>query len=113
MNYSDRASAGINSSFATTLPSPPPHFPITQKIKDFKIPLAILMEQLEKRNEEIGLESTDELKRITRIKACHKLISSTDEIDKEYKRKAMFDSVKEKKSKIIFLTFKIEVLTNR
>ena len=101
MNYSDRASAGINSSFATTLPSPPPDFPITRKRKDFKIPLAILMEQLEKRNEEIGLESTDELKRITRIKACHKLISSTDEIDKEYKRKAMFDSVKEKKSKIL------------
>lgn len=104
MNYSNRASAGLNSSFATTLPSPDrqsettmPHFPITRKKKDFKIPLAILMEQLEKQNEKIGLESTEELKRITRIKACHKLIYSKDDIDMDYKRKVMFDSVKEKK----------------
>lgn len=103
MNYSDRASAGLNSSFATTLPSPPPDFPITRKRKDFKIPLAILMEQLEKRNDEMGLESTDELKRITKIKAYHKLITSTDKIDKEYKRTVMLDSVKERKSKIISL----------
>ena len=103
MNYSDRATTGINSSFATTLPSPPPDFPITRKRKDFKIPLAILMEQLEKRNDEMGLESTDELKRITKIKAYHKLITSTDKIDKEYKRTVMLDSVKERKSKIISL----------
>ena len=43
----------------------------------------------------MGLEPSDELIRITKIKACHILSS-----DAEYKRKCMFDSVKEQKSKI-------------
>ena len=95
-NHSNRASAGI-SSFETTLPSPP-RFPITRKLKDFKIPLKLLMDHLEKENAKMGLEATDELTRITKVKACH--ILSTDQ---EYKRKSMFDSVKERKSEILIL----------
>ena len=56
------------------------------------------MDHLEKENAKMGLEATDELTRITKVKACH--ILSNDE---EYKRKCMFDSVKERKSEILFL----------
>ena len=85
---SDRATAG-QSSFETTLRSPP-SFPIRRKIKDFKIPLKLLLDHLEKENAKIGLEPSDELMRITKLKACHIMSSDT-----EYKRKCMFDSVKE------------------
>ena len=64
-------------------------------MKDFKIPLKLLLDHLEKENAKMGLEPSDELMRITKIKACHILSSDT-----EYKRKCMFDSVKEKKSEI-------------
>ena len=64
-------------------------------MKDFKIPLKLLLDHLEKENAKMGLEPSDELIRITKIKACHILSS-----DAEYKRKCMFDSVKEQKSKI-------------
>ena len=62
---------------------------------DFKDPLRLLLDHLDKENAKMGLEPSDELMRITKIKACHILASDT-----EYKRKSMFDSVKEKKSEI-------------
>ena len=93
---SNRATPGI-SSFETTLPSPP-RFPITRKLKKFKIPLKLLMDHLEKENAKMGLEASEELTRITKIKACHILSE-----DQDYIKKVMFDSVKERKSEIIFL----------
>ena len=58
------------------------------------------MEHLEKENIKMGVEENAEVKKFNKIKAHH--ILSTDQ---EYKGKCMFDSVKEKKSKIQFLSF--------
>ena len=60
------------------------------------------MDHLEKENARMGLEATDELSRITKVKACHILYT-----DQEYKRKSMFDSVKERKSDINIPVLKI------
>ena len=62
------------------------------------------MDHLEKENAKMGLEASEELTRITKIKACHILSE-----DQDYIKKVMFDSVKERKSEIIFLSFKISI----
>ena len=89
-NHSNRASAGINSSFETTLPSPP-KFPITRK-KPFKIPMKIALEYVESKNARIGLEVTPELKRNNKLQAFDIL-----ETDPNYREKSMMDACKEKK----------------